>query len=426
MKIFVIGKSAAAHSFIQLLSKSKNVEKIWCAPGNPAIAEYAQCINISLDDITAMVEFAKENGIDLTVPMAESVIQNGIADIFIQENLKIFAPTQGAAQIATSRAFAKKFIYKNKVPTSQYGVFDREASAVEYLKKVNFPVLVKYDHLAHHDAFICASFTKAKNTIEKVFSQVGKKVVVEEFLEGETIRLTIITDGYNVVPLPYVKEYDRVLDGDGGEISKGVGAYAPAYKISSKAEEKIAQKIVFPVLDALQNAGTPYVGFLSMKLLVTPGGEIILLECLPLPSVPEAVCVFQMVEDDILQLINAAMVGALEDFPSLNIADDFVAAVCLMSGNYPLSYKDNSAVEGIENIDDDNLELYYNDAVINSCYEISTTGGRAFFLTARAGTLNKAVKDVYGNIDMIKFDGMRYRKDIGKVECRMVEAESLL
>ena len=280
MKIFIIGKSAAAQAFIQLLSKSSNVE-IWCAPGNPAIAEYAKCINISLEDLTAMVEFAKENKIDLTVPMDEYVIQNGIADIFMQENLKIFAPVMEAAQIATSRAFAKKFIYKHKVPTQKYGVFDREASAIEYLKKSNFPVVIKYDHLAHRDAFVCSSFTKAKNTVERVFAEVGKKVVVEEFLEGETIRLGLLTDGYNVIPLPYVKEYDRALDGDGGEISKGVGAYAPLNKISAKMEDKIAQKVVFPILDALQNAGTPYVGFLSMKLLLLPDEEVSLLECLP-------------------------------------------------------------------------------------------------------------------------------------------------
>ena len=134
-------------------------------------------------------------------------------------------------------------------------------------------------------------------------------------------------------------------------------------------------------------------------------------------SVPEAVCVFQMIEEDILEIINAAMSGALEDFsPKLNVTDDTVVSVCLMSGNYPVNYKEKSVVEGIENIDDDNLELYYNDVGMNACYEISTTGGRAFFLTSRAGTLNKAVNDLYDNVDLIKFDGMRYRKDIGKTK----------
>lgn len=416
MKVLVVGKSAAAHAFVQLLQKSVNVEKIWCVPGNPAIASYAECVNITLDDLTALVEFAKENAVDLTVPLDEDVIQKGIADIFIQQNLKIFAPMLGAAQIATSRAFAKKFLFKQKVPTSKYGVFDREVSAIEFLKKADFPVVVKYDYLAHQDAFFCPTFVKAKNTVDKVFAKVGKKVIVEEFIEGETIKLSIITDGYNVVPLLYVKEYDRVLDGDGGEISKGVGAYAPSSRISQNMEEKIAKKIVFPILDALQNAGTPYVGFLSLKFVLTSNNEVSLIECLPLPSIPEAVCVFPLIEDDIASILYAATQGALEDCcQNMNFSDEVIATVGLLSGNYPANYKENSVVEGIEDIDEDNIELFYNDVGMNSYYEISTTGGRAFFLAAKAATLNKAVSDVYENIDLIKFEGKRYRKDIGKI-----------
>ena len=415
MNVLVIGKSAAAHSFVQLLTKFHRFDKLYCIPGNPAIASYAECINIAPDDITAMVEFAKENNIDITIPLDEYVIQNGIADIFIRENLKIFAPVVEAAQIATSRAFAKKFIYKQKVPSPKYGIFDRENTAIDFLKKINFPVVIKYDHLAHYDSFICTTYSKAKNVVEKVFFDIGKKVIIEEYTEGERIRLSILTDGYNVVPLPYVKEYDRALDGDGGEITKGVGAIAPSKKISSKTEEKIAQKIVFPILDALQRAGTPYIGFLSLKFILIPNGDIMLEECHPIPGIPEAVCSFQLINDDILSYINAALMGALEDCkPTFNTSEETVVCLALMSGNYPLNYRENVIVDGIEDIDEDNIELYYNDAGMNASYEISTTGGRPFFMSAKAATLNKASKDLYDNADTIKFPGMHYRKDIGK------------
>ena len=415
MNIFVIGKSAGAQSFIELLSKSKYVDKIFCAPANPAIAEFAQCVNISLDDLTGFVEFVKANNIDITIPFDEYVIQNGIADIFTQENLKIFAPSFEASQVATSRAFFKKFIYKQKIPSPKYGIFDREASAIDYLKKSKYPVVIKYDHFANQDAFICAGFSKAKQIVEKVFFDVGKKVIIEEFSEGEIFRLSLVTDGYNVIPFPYVKEYDRALDGDNGEITKGVGAYAPFTKISSKLEEKIAQKIVFPLLDGLQNAGIPYIGFLSMKMVLTPNGDAELIECSPLPSVPEAVCAFQMIENDFIEIIKAAINGALEDIGTcFNLTDDTVVTTALLSGNYPDDYCENQVVSGIEDIDEDNIGLYYNDVGINSLYEISTIGGRAFFMSAKAGTLNKAADDLYSNTDKISFNGMYYRKDIGK------------
>ena len=157
-----------------------------------------------------------------------------------EQGLKIFAPSFEAAQIATSRAFSKKFLYKNHIPTTKYGVFDKEQTAIDYINKSTFPLFVKYDHLAHEDSFLCTSFNKAKNTISKVFEEVQKKVIVEDFVEGEIITFSILTDGYNVLPLPYVKEYKRVLDGNGGAFTKGVGAYTPFNKVSEELENKIA------------------------------------------------------------------------------------------------------------------------------------------------------------------------------------------
>jgi len=415
MKILVIGKSAREQAFLEQISKSNRAEKIYCIPGNPAVAAYAECININLDDITSMVEFAKENQIDLTIALDEYVIQNGITNMFRQEGLKIFAPTMESAQVATSRAFAKKLMYKNKIPTPRYGIFDKLNSAVDYAKNQNFPIIVKYDHLAHQDSFICTSFNKAKTLIENVFEEVQKKVIIEEYLSGETITFSILTDGYNVLPLPYVKEYKRNLDGDGGVLTKGVGAYTPFQKIDSYLENKIAQEIVFPLLDALQAAENPYEGFLSMNLLLLNDGTILATEFLPTLSIPEATCVLPLIEDDLLDVIYSASNGALEDcYQSLAISEDAICSVALMSGSYPNNPKLNSVVENIEELDEDGIELYYNDVGMNSYYEVVTTGGRAFFLTSRASTLARATKNLYENIDTIKFNGKNYRSDIAK------------
>ena len=416
MKILVIGKSAREHAFIEKISQSPRTEEIFCIPGNPAIAQFATCLNIALDDLTSITEFAKEKEIDLTIALDEYVIQNGITNIFQQEGLKIFAPTQEAAQIATSRAFAKKFLYKNKIATPKYGVFDKESSAIDYIKKSPYPLIVKYDHLAHQDSFLCNHFNRAKTILSEVFHDVQKKVIIEEFLEGDYITLSVLTDGYNVLPLPYVHEYKRVLDGEGGAITKGVGAYTPVGKITPEIESIIAQEIIFPLVDAMRDSGISYEGFLSASLLLQPDGKVNAIEFLPTLSIAEATCVLQLIEDDLLDIIYAASEGALEDvYENIYTSDDAVVSVGLLSGSYPTNPRLESIVEGIELIDDDeSIELYYNDVGMNSYYEISTTGGRPFFLTARAATLNKARENVYENIDYIKYSGKNYRKDIAK------------
>ncbi len=415
MKILIIGKSAREQAFIESISSGSRAEKIYCIQGNPAISEYAECVNIPINDIGAILEFAMENQIDLTIALDEYAIQSGITNAFKNQGLKIFAPTMEAAQIATSRAFAKKFLYKNKIQTPGYAIFDKENSAIDYASKSELPLFVKYDHLANQDSFLCTSVNKANIKINEVFEEVQRKVVLEEYIEGKNITLSILTDGYNVLPLPYVCEYKYSLDGDGGNITKGVGAYTPLHNISEKIENKIAQEIVFPLLDAMQENGITYEGFLSMQLILTPDNEVKVIDFLPTLSVAEATCALPLIENDLLDVIYAASEGALEDcYQNLTISDDAIVSVCLMSGNYPNNPKISSVVEGIEELDSDSIKLYYNETGMNSYYEVVTTGGRAFFLTSRATTLNKAVTDLYDNIDIIKFDGKNYRKDIGK------------
>jgi len=414
MNVLIIGKSARDEAFIKNIIKSPKLDKLFCIPGNPAIARYAECVNIPFDDITSIIEFAKENKVNLVISFDEYMIQSGLADICKQEELKVFAPVVNTAQIATSKSFCKKFAYKHKIPILRYGVFDKENSAVDYLEKSTFPVVIKYDYLAHQDSFVCKSFKEAKNIIEKVFHEAQKKVVIEEFLPGEIITLSVLTDGYQVLAFPYAKEYYYSLDGDGGYITKGVGAYVPNSKVSLKTEKKMAKEIVFPLLDSLQKSHGAYEGFLTFQILLLPDGQLKLLDILPTINIPIATCVFQLVEDDLLEIILSAIEGTLEDYQNFNISNDVVASLALMSGSYPNNAKIGSVVDGIENLDEDNIELFYNDVGMNSDYEIVTTGGRAFFMTARASTLNKAVCDLYNNVDTIQFNGKNYRNDIGK------------
>ncbi|MDD3593782.1 MAG: phosphoribosylamine--glycine ligase [Candidatus Gastranaerophilales bacterium] len=415
MKILVIGKTAREHAFIEKISNSPRITELFCVPGNPAIAEYATCVNIALDDIEAMASFAAEHQIDLTVALDEYVIAKGIADIFEQYNLKIFAPKISSAQIALSRVFAKKFMYKNKIPSSKYGIFDKETSAIDYARKSSYPLLIKYDTLEEQDTYFCETFNEAKKYIQKAFSDAQKQIVIEDYIEGDEITFTILTDGFNVLPFPFVKLYKRALEGDGGAITKGVGAYIPPNKINLHIEEIIAKKIVFPLLDTMQEESIAYEGFLSINFVITPKNEVKALEFSPAFNILEAVSVLPLVEDDLIDIIYASISGALGDeYSSLNITDDTVVSVGLLSGNYPFNHKENTMIEGIEDIDEDEVEVYYNNTAMNSSYELVTAGGLPVILRGTGSTVNNARERVYNCIDTITFPEIRYRKDIAK------------
>lgn len=391
MKVFVIGKTAREQAFIEQISKSKRCEGIFCAPANPAIAAFASCVNIAMSDISSMLEFAFENQVDLTVVFDEDLISRGIVNIFQDAGLRIFAPTREAAQIALSRAFAKKFLYKQKVPILKYGVFDKENSALDFLKKSTYPVFIKTDVKKNDDAFYCTTFGKAKKKLDEIFDNDPQRIVIEEYIEGQEFTVSVLTDGYQVLPLGYVK---KIFDSSfGEEIS-----FTPVAQITAAIENIIAQKIIFPVIDALQAQKNPYVGFLSLKFLVCSDGAIYALDFSASLNVDEAVLFFQMIDDDLLDIVYIASEGALEDFySSINISDDVLVASIISAPNA------NMVVEGIEKLDADGIALYYNDVGMNINYEISTNGKNAFYMTSAAATLTKSIENLKENMRILNF-----------------------
>jgi phosphoribosylamine--glycine ligase len=417
MKVLVIGSGAREHALIWKLSKNKRIKEIFCIPGNPGITELATCVNINIENIGDMCEFALENDINLTIPLSDKVIANGICDLFRENNLQIFGPSKQAANIASNRAFAKKFMFKHKIPTPRYGLFDKENAALDYARKSTYPLLVRYDtpYAYAEDSFFCETYAQAKKNIEKSFANLNKTVVIEEYFGGHEITFTIITDGYNAVPLPYSRVYKRALDFDGGGMTQGIGAFAPVDKIDSVIENKIATGIVFPALDALNKEGTPYEGFLSISIIINDKNEVKAVDFRATIGDPEAQTVLPLVENDIFDVLYAASIGALGDeYEYLDINDQHSVTVYLTSGNYPSGCKKSIVIDGIENIDDDDLLLFYGDTAMNSYYEVVTNGGRVLSFTSTSSTLNKACERVYESLDIVNFEGKRYRKDIAK------------
>ncbi|MFA6925361.1 MAG: phosphoribosylamine--glycine ligase [Bacteroidales bacterium] len=415
MKVLVIGSGAREHAIIWKLSQNSRIEKIFCIPGNPGVTELATCVNINTENIHEICEFALENDINFTIPISESVIAGGICDVFRENGLQIFGPSKEAAKIGTNRAFAKKFMFKHKIPTPRYGLFDKENAAIDYARKSNYPIIVRYDasFTSGEESFFCETFSQAKKAIEKSFANLNKTTVIEEYFSGSEITFTVITDGYNAVPMPYVHVYKRVLEGDGGAITHGVGAFAPVGKIDFKLEGKIAGEIVFPTLDSLRAEGNPYEGFLSINIIMNDKNEIKAIDFQPTIGDPEAQTVLPLINDDLFDVLYSTSIGALgDDYENLNINDMHSVSVYLLSGNYPSKPKKNVVIEGIENIDDDDLLLFYGETAMNPYYEVVTNGSRVMSFTSTASTLNKAHERVYESIDIVKFESKKFRKDI--------------
>lgn len=414
MKVLLVGSGAKESTLASILVKNPNVEFLFCAPGSLGISEYADCIDIRASDIEGLLDFAVANEIDITIPCSDQSISVGITDLFQKNGLNIFAPTQEASKIAISKAFGKKFMYKNKILTPKFGVFEKEAQALDYARKNTYPIVIKTDnHLVGQNTVICDTFPKARQAIEKAFAGLNKRVIIEDFIEGKEVSFYIISDGYNVVPLPPVATYKRVLDGNGGAVAAGMGAYAPAMNIDFEMESKIAQKIIFPTIDGLQANHTPYTGILGVDIIIDKNNNVYVLEYNSFLNDPDSQVLLPLINDDILQVFYSAINGALGDeYEFLDIDDSYNVSIVATSGNYPLPYKKGFVIDGLESVDEATV-VHYNTKK-NIYGELLTDGGRVLSVTASASTLGFAKEKAYEQLDFINFKNMKYRTDIAK------------
>lgn len=340
---------------------------------------------------------------------------NGIADKFNEAGLMIFAPSCEAARICTSKSAAKKFMYKTKIPTPKFGVFDRENMAIEYVWKSSMPVVVKYDnHLHGISSVVCDSFNEAKRTIEQAFGEFQKKIVIEDYVDGKEFSYYIITDGFNALPLNSVVPYKYSLNGDGGAIGSGVGAYAPFYMLDTSIERRIFKEVIYPALDELAKNGNSYVGILGVDMILSRDGEINVLEFNSFLQEPDAQCVLNLLDENVFYLMRSAIIGTLVDlYPEVKTLSQYSASVVLNAGNYPVSLIGGDVIKGIDAIEDE-IDIAQFKTLRLSDGTYKTIGGRTLVLTAVGATLSSAVKKVYENVELVNFEGIRYRSDIGK------------
>ncbi len=419
MKILVIGSGGREHALVWKISQSPLIEKIYCAPGNGGIEKQAQCINIKADDIDKLKNFALKEKIDLTVVGPEIPLVKGIADEFEKEGLKIFGPNKKASQLEGSKIFAKNLMKKYGVPTARFEVFESSRNAISYLKTIKFPTVIKADGLAAgKGVVVCNTLNEAINAVmttmeDKIFGEAGKRVIIEECLEGEEASILAFTDGKNIKFLPSSQDHKRIYDDDEGPNTGGMGAYSPAPVVNESLLPVIEENIIKRTIEGLRKEGIVYKGILYAGLMVKDG-KLNVLEFNVRFGDPETQAILPRIESDVVPTILATIDGTLAK-AEYKIKNESCVCVVLASGGYPESYEKGKVIKGLDKIKDSrNTIVFHAGTKKLKNGKIVTDGGRVLGVSALGSNIKDAIKNAYNAVSLINFENMHYRKDIGK------------
>jgi len=418
MKILMIGSGGREHALIKKLLESPKVEKIYCAPGNGGIACDAENVNISAMDIEGVVNFSKENKIDLVFVAPDDPLAAGMVDALEAEGIRAFGPKKAAAEIEASKVFSKNLMKKYGIPTADYQVFDNSKDAIDYVVNNNMaPVVVKADGLAlGKGVLICQTVEDAKAAIhsimdDKKFGESGSRVVIEEFLTGPEVSVLSFTDGKCVKPMVSSKDHKRALDGDKGLNTGGMGTISPnPYYTDEMAE--ICRKTIFePTIEAMNKEGRTFKGCLYFGLMLTPKGPKVI-EYNARFGDPETQVVLPRLETDLVDICEAVIDGTLGDL-DIKWKKGAAACVVMASGGYPESYKKGIEMSGLDEKGGVEGAIVYHAGTKLENGKFYTNGGRVLGVTAVDDTLEGALKKAYDAVEKISFEGAHYRKDIG-------------
>jgi phosphoribosylamine---glycine ligase len=416
MKILVIGGGGREHALAWKLGQSSDAEQIFCAPGNAGTAEVAENIAISAGDLRALVRFARENRVDLTVVGPDDPLAAGIIDLFAAEKLRAFGPTKSAARIEASKIFAKELMRAQKIPTAEARTFSDSSEALRYCERVKFPVVIKADGLAlGKGVTIVPDAATARSTIEEMmnhgrFGEAGRRIVIEEFLRGTECSLHALVDGTNYCLLESARDHKRALDGDQGPNTGGLGAFSPANNWNSKLQSQFETEIMQPLLRGLLHEGVEFRGLLYPGLMITgEGARVLEFNCRF--GDPETQALLPRMKSDLLPLLEATID---RNIGTCAIEWDPRAAVTVVfaSAGYPGKYETGKSISGLD--DASRLEdvQVFHAGTKRANGEIRTAGGRVLAVTALGSTLDAARTRAYEAVSRIQFENCHYRHDI--------------
>ncbi|MBF0229457.1 MAG: phosphoribosylamine--glycine ligase [Desulfamplus sp.] len=417
MNILVVGNGGREHALIWKISKSEFVKKIYCASGNAGIANLAQNVPISSDDIEALATFAIENSIDLTVVGPEAPLAAGIVDLFESKGLKAFGPSKKAAQLEASKTFSKNIMEKYNIPTARGKSFTEIDKAKSYVKQIGSPLVVKADGLAAgKGVFVCQTEDEAIKALDeimsdKIFGDAGSLVVVEECLLGEEASFIALTDGKTVLPLPTSQDHKRVFDNDQGPNTGGMGAYSPAPVLDFMLRRKAMNEVMIPAVKAMAAEGIPFKGVLYAGLMIHKD-EIKVLEFNVRLGDPETQPILMRLKSDLVPLMEACVDGTLHKLKT-EIDPRSTMCVVMAAGGYPGSYKKGAIIKGLDKAAAlSDIVVFHAGTSFNNG-EVITNGGRVLGVTALGEGIKDAMDKVYDACDKISWEGSFYRNDIG-------------
>jgi phosphoribosylamine--glycine ligase len=416
MKILVVGSGGREHALAWKLANSPRVQKVFVAPGNGGTATETGVQNVAISEIGQLVDFCRKESIYLTVVGPEAPLAAGIVDTFRDAGLKIFGPTRAAAQLESSKDFAKRFMVRHGLPTAQHRSFDNAAEAKAYIASRDAPIVIKADGLASGKGVVVATTKEAalaavdSMLTERRFGAAGNRVVVEDFLQGEEASFIVMCDGTHVLPLATSQDHKRLKDGDEGPNTGGMGAYSPAPVVTPKVHARVMREIILPAVQGMVQDGTPYVGFLYAGLMIDPAGNPKTLEFNCRLGDPETQPILVRLKSDLLELIERALDGTL-DRAQAQWDRRCALGVVLAAAHYPEEPRKGDRITGIAAPSEDCRVFHAGSKLENGA--LVTNGGRVLCVTALGDSLRMARTRAYDTIERIRFDGMQYRRDIG-------------
>ena len=417
MRVLVIGSGGREHALVWKIKQSPKVEKIFCAPGNAGTSEFADNIPIAADDIEGLLQFAMKKEIGLTVVGPEQPLVMGIVDRFEVKGLRIFGPSASAAELEGSKSFSKDIMQKYGLPTAEYKIFTSAESATKYIQAKNCPLVVKADGLAAgKGVLLCRSSREALVAVEtimrqRLFGEAGDQIVVEEFLEGQEISVLAFSDGQTVLLMDSAQDHKAVYDGDIGPNTGGMGAYSPAPVFTELMRQKVRDKIILPMVRAMQQEGRTYKGILYAGLMLTKTGPQIL-EFNARFGDPETQPLMVRMETDIIPLFEACIDGTLGQC-QVNWKNKSSVCVVMTAEGYPGTYQKGEIISGLQNANSTPEVVVFHAGTKEKDGKVLTNGGRVLGVTATGANTESAIQRAYDAVGKVNWRGVHYRKDIG-------------
>lgn len=419
MKVLIVGSGGREHAIAWSVAKNPKVDKIYCAPGNAGISQYAECVPISAMEFEKLADFAQENSVDLTVIGMDDPLVGGVVDVFEARGLRVFGPRKNAAILEGSKAFSKDLMKKYGIPTAAYENFDDAEKALDYLRtQAKFPIVLKADGLAlGKGVLICNSLEEAEEGVKEImedkkFGSAGNTMVIEEFMTGREVSVLSFVDGKTIRTMTSAQDHKRAMDGDKGLNTGGMGTFSPSPFYTKEVDEFCQKYIYQPTVDAMAAEGRPFVGIIFFGLMLTADGPKVL-EYNARFGDPEAQVVLPRMKTDIVEVMEACIDGRLGEL-SLEFEDNAAVCVVLASEGYPVKYDKGIPMYGFENFDGKDGYYCFHAGTKFQDGQIVTNGGRVVGITATGKDLKEARKNAYEATDWIQFANKYMRHDIGK------------